>query len=138
MIRKALFVILFTLSSLSLNAQMFVGMTKDDVLKSMKSEKPDYVCDNSFRNDRYNYLKYLSDDGLETWIIVFDADDRCKAVRITYASGLLLQKRKELDAMYKKTGRDRWSLMHNKKTILVELKDETWYFTITYRQASKM
>lgn len=138
MIRKALFVLFLLAGTVSINAQTFIGMEKENVIAAMKSENPDYNKDETVKNEKYNYLKYLSDDGLETWIIVFDSEERCTAVRVTCASSLLTQKRKELNEQYTKSGTDKWSIDYRTGSISVELKNETWYFTITYRPAPKL
>lgn len=138
MIRKTLLFILLSVGSFTLNAQAFIGMGREDVLKTMRIEKPDFRYDDNVKNEKFNYLKYISDSGLETWIIVFDNEERCKAVRATCASSMMTQKRKELDALYTKEGADKWSYSYRTGSISVELKNETWYFTITYRPAPKL
>jgi len=138
MIRKVLLVLSFSLATFTLDAQLFIGQSKEYVMNSMKIDKSDFHYDRSIKNVKYNYLKYLSDDGMETWIIVFDKEERCKAVRVTCASHLLLKKRKDLDTMYKKRGPDKWSIDNGNGSISIELKNETWYFTITYRPVPKL
>jgi len=138
MIKTALIALTISLYALSLDAQVFIGASKSDVLAEMKKKKPGFVNDDSVRNDKYNYLKYISDDDSETWIIVFDGKDRCKGVRVTCDISKINVKRKELDALYTKRGKDKWSLDQHTGNILVDLKDETWYFTITYRQEPKL
>lgn len=138
MIRKVLLVLLLSLATFTLEAQLFIGQSKEWVLNSMKNDKSDFHNDRSIKNEKYNYLKYLSDDGIETWIIVFDKEERCKAVKTTCASSLLLKKRKELDTLYTKRGPDKWSIDNGKGLTLIELKNETWYFTITYIPVPKL
>jgi hypothetical protein len=138
MIKKALLALLLLLPALCSQAQVFIGFGKSDVLKSMKKEKPGFINDDSVRNEKYNYLKFISDDESETWIIVFNSEDKCKCVKITCDMSKINEKRKELDELYTKRGKDRWSLDQSTGDILVDLKNETWYFTITYRLAPKL
>jgi hypothetical protein len=138
MIKTALIALLLSLSALSLKAQVFIGLSKPDVLAEMKKEYPGFVNDDSVRNDKYNYLKYTSDDESETWIIVFDDGNKCKCVKVTCDISKINSKRKELDELYTKRGKDKWSLDQHTGDILVDLKNETWYFTITYRPAPKL
>jgi len=138
MIKTALIALIFSLFALSLDAQVFIGASKADVLAEMKKKKPGFINDDSVRNDKYNYLKYISDDESETWIIVFDGKDKCKCVKVTCDIGKINEKRKELDSLYTKLGKDKWSLDQHTGNILVDLKNETWYFTITYRQEPKL
>jgi hypothetical protein len=138
MIKKALLALLLSLPALCSQAQVFIGFGKSDVLKSMKKEKPGFINDDSVRNEKYNYLKFISDDESETWIIVFNSEDKCKCVKITCDMSKISEKRKELDELYTKRGKDKWSLDQRTGDILVDLKNETWYFTITYRLAPKL
>jgi hypothetical protein len=138
MIKKALLALLISLPALCSQAQVFLGFSKTEVLKSMKKEKPGFINDDSVRNEKYNYLKFISDDESETWIIVFNSEDKCKCVKITCDMSKINEKRKELDALYTKRGKDKWSLDQRTGDILVDLKNETWYFTITYRPAPKL
>ncbi len=138
MIRKSLLLALLSVLTTALSAQAFVGMNRPKVISEMNGFKDDFVLDETVRNDKYDYLKYLSDDGLETWIIVFGSDDKCKAVRVTCSNGLLLKKRKELDNMYTKEGSDRWSYNNRDGFVFVILENQTWYFTITYSTVAKL
>jgi hypothetical protein len=138
MIKKALFALLFSLSAFTVRGQVFIGMNKDKVLVTMKSEKPDFTNDETVRNEKYNYLKYFSEDDSETWIIVFDSSEKCKCVKVTCENHMLSGKRKELDGLYVKQGPDKWRLDQKTGDVLIDLKDETWYFTITYRPAPKL
>jgi|WetSurMetagenome_2_1015567.scaffolds.fasta_scaffold105323_2 hypothetical protein len=138
MTKTALVAFLFSLSVLSVQAQVFIGSGKNDVLTTMKSDKPDFMNDQTVHNDKYNYLKYISDDQTETWIIVFDNEEKCKCVMVTCEMYKLSEKRKELNELYTKRGDDKWSLDQHTGNILIDLKNETWYFTITYRPAPKL
>ncbi|HNX67463.1 MAG TPA: hypothetical protein PKH02_11310 [Bacteroidales bacterium] len=138
MIKTALIALTLSLFTLSLDAQVFIGVSKNDVLAEMRKKNPGFINDSSVHNDRYNYLKYISDDESETWIIVFDSKNKCIGVRVICDIGKINVKRKELDALYTKRGKDKWSLDQHTGNILVDLKNETWYFTITYRQEPKL
>ena len=72
MIKKAFIAFLLLLPVTYVNAQVFLGKSKSDVIASMKRENPAFTRDETVRNKKYNYLKYISDDDSETWIIVFD------------------------------------------------------------------
>ena len=138
MIKKAFIAFLLLLPVTYVNAQVFLGKSKGDVIASMKRENPAFTRDETVRNEKYNYLKYISDDDSETWIIVFDKNEKCSSVKITCDISRITEKRRELDGLYTKKGDDRWSLDQKTGNISIDLKNETWYFTITYRPAQKL
>lgn len=138
MIKKAFIAFLLLLPVTYVNAQVFLGKSKSDVIASMKRENPAFTRDETVRNEKYNYLKYISDDDSETWIIVFDKNEKCSSVKITCDISRITEKRRELDGLYTKRGDDQWSLGQKTGNISIVLKNETWYFTITYRPAQKL
>jgi hypothetical protein len=138
MTRKSLVILLLLMASWDLSAQVFIGLEKGDVIKSMKKEYPAYRCDDDIKNEKYNYIKFYSEDETETWIVVFDKEDRCTSVRITCEMSQLANKRNELDSLYTKKEADSWIINLRTGDILIQLKNETWFFTITYRPAPKL
>jgi len=138
MTHKSLVILLLLLASLNLSAQVYIGLDKPVVIQMMKKDYPTYSCEDDIKNDKYNYIKFFSDDETETWIVVFDKEDRCTNVKITCEMSLLSKKRNELDKLYTKKGSDSWIISRRTGDILVQLKNETWFFTIIYRPAPKL
>lgn len=135
--KRALVILLLLISLGSAGAQDFIGMNDRDIRRIMSDEHPGMALDEKVRNDTFRYLKYSSGNENETWLIFFDEKGKCSGVRITCDNSFLAGKRKELDTMYKPAEQDSWTHRSGGDEISIRLKDETWFFTITYQRTQK-
>jgi hypothetical protein len=135
--KRALIISLLLISLGSAWAQDFIGMNERGVRKIMSEEHPGLAPDEKVRNDTFRYLKYSSGNENETWVIFFDEKGKCSGVRITCDNSFLDGKRKELDTLYKPAEKDSWTHRSGGDEISIRLKDETWFFTITYQRTQK-
>jgi hypothetical protein len=135
--KRALIISLLLISLSSAWAQDFIGMNERGVRKIMSEEHPGLSQDEKVRNDTFRYLKYSSGNENETWVIFFDEEGKCSGVRITCDNSFLDGKRKELDTLYKPAEKDSWTHRSGGDEISIRLKDETWFFTITYQRTQK-
>ena len=128
---------MFLFSFAAAGAQDFIGLTDVKVREIMSAENPGLDLDQNYRNDDFRYLKYVSGAGNETWLIFIGKNGRCNGVRITCDSVAVAGKIKELGRIYKSAGNNRWNFRSRGDDIRVDLKNETYFFTITYRRSDK-
>jgi len=135
--KRALVILLLLTSLCSAGAQDFIGMNEKGIRKIMSEDNPGMTIDEKVRNDTFRYLKYSSGNENETWVIFFDDKGKCSGVRITCDNSFLAGKRKELDSLYKQAEQDIWTHRSGGDEISIRLKNETWFFTITYQRTQK-
>ncbi len=135
--RSCLYIILFLFSFATTGAQDFIGLTEVKIKEIMSAENPGMDRDQNYRNDQFRYLKYVSGGGDETWLIFIGENGKCNGVRITCDSIAVASKIKELGRLYKSAGDNRWDFYSRGDEISVELKNETYFYTITYRRIDK-
>jgi len=135
---KGSLVILFLfISFCSAGAQDFIGLNEQKIRMIMSKENPGMTIDEKVKNDTFRYLKYSSGNEQETWVIFIDDKGKCSGVRITCDNSFLPEKRKELDNLYKPEEKDKWTHRSGGDEISIRLKDETWFFTITYQRTQQ-
>jgi hypothetical protein len=135
--KRSLVILLLFISFCSAEAQDFIGLNEQSIRMIMSEENPGMTIDDKVKNDTFRYLKYSSGNENETWVIFIDEKGKCNGVRITCDNSFLGDKRKQLDNLYKPTEKDTWSHRSQDDEICISLKDETWFFTITYKRAQQ-
>lgn len=115
-------------------AQEFYGMTEKSIRAVMASDFKGLTPDNMVRNDVYRYLKYHSADDNETWLIFLDGRNRCKGVRITCSNNIYDAKIRELNQKYGYDKDGEWSYRTERDRIVVTVKRDEWFFTVTHER----
>lgn len=118
----------------AIEAQNLIGMSAPDVKKYFSQEEKEMVIDNNFRNEKYNYLKYV-DDGTKmiTKLIFFDSNEKCSFVRAIYDRSLASEVREELDNKYQKESDSTWvARRHNEKTRIDYIVND-WFITVEFK-----
>lgn len=121
----------------SLKSQGFIGLHERDILQIMDWEHPGLVLQSDIRNSSVRYLKYLSKDNQETWVIFLDANGICKGVRITCANNRYDSRIRELNELYQPGEPNIWSYTEKSEKIDVSLKRDDYFFTVTWERAKK-
>ena len=129
---------LLILAMAPVQAQEFIGLTGKKIRDVMVHENPGLTPDNAVRNNFFRYLKYYSEDDSETWLIFLDERDRCYGVRITCSINKYDEKIRELNAKYRPGGQNVWSYMSGRQKIIVTVKKDASYFTVTHEQRHHM
>lgn len=132
--KGSLIILFLFISFCPAGAQDFIGLNERNIRMIMSEENPGLTIDEKVKNETFRYLKYSSGNENETWVIFIDEKGECSGVRITCDNSFLTDKRKELDNLYKPAEKDRWSHRSGGDEISICLKDETWFFTITYQR----
>jgi hypothetical protein len=135
--KRALVISLLLMTFCYAGAQDFIGLDEHGIRRIMSEENQGLTLDQSVKNDTFRYLKYSSGNENETWVIFFDEKGKCNGVRITCDNSFMNEKRKELDNLYKPAEKDRWTHRTGGDEISIRLKDETWFFTITYQRTQQ-
>ncbi len=131
--RKFLVIVALIVITAALQAQHFIGLHKDDVIKLMRETYREFYNDNSFTNKHFNYLKFLDNTGSQTWLFFLSEDDICKyhkrMVDYAYMNEIIA----ELNSRGMKTGTDEWEYMNMGKSYTVSLTRDEWFFTVVTR-----
>jgi hypothetical protein len=127
-------IMIFSLAFIATGVQNFIGLKEHNIRAIMSEEKPEMIINDKVRNDTYKYLKYHSKDENETWVIFLDDKGKCDGVRITCDNSLLNDKIKELNENYKSKDKGQWSCRSKGDEITIGLKEDPWFFTITYKK----
>jgi len=135
--RRYIYIIILLFSFAAAGAQDFIGLTEGKIKEFMATENPGMDLDQNYRNDQFRYLKYVSGGGDETWLIFIGENGKCNGVRITCDTVAVAAKIKELGRLYESAGDNRWNFHSRGDEIRVDLKNETYFFTITYRRIDK-
>jgi len=132
--KKTVVILLLLISFCSAGAQDFIGMNEQAISTIMSEENPGLTLDKKVKNETFRYLKYSSLNENETWVIFIDEKGKCNGVRVTCDNSFLADKRKQLDNLYKQAEKDQWIHRAKGGDISIRIKDETWFFTITYQR----
>ena len=135
--KRILIVTVLSFCMLSLKSQGFIGLHESNIMQVMVGEHPGLVLQSEVRNSSIRYLKYISDDSEETWVIFLDERGICKGVRITCANSRYDSRIRELNELYQPDDFNRWSYTEKSEKIDVSLKRDEYFFTVTWERAKK-
>jgi hypothetical protein len=135
--KRILLVTVLFFCMIALKSQGFIGLHERNILQVMDMEHPGLVLQSDIRNSSVRYLKYLSKDNQETWVIFLDDSGICKGVRITCANSRYDSRISELNELYKPGELNRWSYTEKSEKIDVSLKRDDYFFTVTWERAKK-
>lgn len=125
-------ILALTIAIVFAGANDFLGLNEHKIRTVMSKENPGLIPDNKVMNDSYRYLKYYSKDGSETWVLFLDKKGTCNGVRITYDNSRLDEKIKELNEHFKVMEEGLWTCRSKGDEISIRLKQDPWFFSITY------
>ncbi len=131
--RKFLVIIALLILSAGLQAQHFIGLHKDNVIKLMRENYREFYNDNSFTNKHFNYLKFVDNTGSQTWLFFLTEDDICKYHKRMVDYAYMNEIETELNGRGMKTGSDEWEYMSKGKSYTVTLTRDEWFFTVVTR-----
>jgi hypothetical protein len=135
MIRRILFLTI-ALISLSAESQNLIGLKSAEIKAYMKNNYKEMMPENVV-NSRFSYLKYTDNTYTSTLLFFMDKDSICKSIRLICDPAIKNEKLNQLNAIYKKSGDNRWMDSRDGKDFIVELKDDKWSFTITFEPSKQ-
>ncbi|HOK51350.1 MAG: hypothetical protein WHT29_03000 [Bacteroidales bacterium] len=129
-------VVLSLLFTASLQAQPinFIGMSKQEIIKTMQKNNPGFDLDEGAKNTTFNYIKFVDKYNEETYLFFLDNNNVCTHTKLMSDYSNLKQRIDELNKYYKKAGENKWVFVDKNKVFFVELKKEEWFFTIVVKQ----
>jgi hypothetical protein len=131
---KALTVLL-AFFNLSISGQNLIGYNEKEIRQYMRDKQKNMDFQNFTNNSTFKYLKYVDKDDSQTLLLFLTADSVCKSMRLVCDKSLKTQKTKEFDNIYRKKGENVWTETKEGKKYIIELKDEDFSLSITFRSS---
>jgi hypothetical protein len=131
---KSIFIFLFFHFWVNSFTQIFIGSSKEEIIKIMNEKNPGFNLDEGAVNNTYKYLKYVDKNNEETWLFFLSDDNICTRTKLMSDFSNLQTRKDELDKEYKSSGENKWTFINNGTTYIIELKKEEWFFTITTKK----
>lgn len=110
--------------------QTMVGLTKEEVIATVKKDHKEFRRDGSVIKQRFNYLKYVNGPRTKTWIVYFNDQDVCRTSKVVCDYSDYDNVLEDFNSRYRNTGEFQWEFRVDSDTITVELIKQEWYFTI--------
>ncbi|GEM_PF-217796 len=127
--------VILAIAFISAGVQDFIGLNEQKIRTIMIEEHQGLTLDSRVRNENFRYLKYFSKDENETWVIFLDYKGKCNGVRIICDNSILNEKVRELNEHYKVSGKGLWTYRSKGDEITISLKQDPWFFSITYKKS---
>jgi hypothetical protein len=118
-------------------AQNYIGMTGSDIISNMDKSMQGFTRQKDVVNENFNYLKYESNDGLQTLLFFLGQKNRCVEVRLIFDKSLYSEKVKHNDDNYTKVGENRWTEKKGRKVYSITMTDDEWFYTVKIRETGK-
>jgi hypothetical protein len=123
--------------SLSVSAQNYIGLHKDDIAKQMPQEYKGFYFEKEVNVDDRSFLKYVNTFEEQTILFMIDTDGFCTAVSRMYNTWLYDQVIKELNSKYQQVSTNKWLEVKEGKNYDLTLIKGKWFLTITIRPHTK-
>jgi hypothetical protein len=134
MYKRMLLSVVFTGLLAMLSGQNFIGLNKEDVIKLMEQEYPEFKLDQSSINRSYNYLKYVDEEGDQTLMYYLTEDGNCISSKLMGDYAILNRITNDLNSRYTKTGQYSWKYASGKQEYEVIITTDKWFFTVTTKK----
>jgi hypothetical protein len=125
---------ILTANFLLAEGQNFIGMKKYDIGVLMKTAHPAFKLDKNAVNTTYKYLKYVDKISEQTILFFLSENDVCTYVRWMSDYANLNDMIALLNKNYKNVDKYSWAYCDKGVPYSVELVEDEWYFTVTYRK----
>lgn len=112
----------------------FIGMSKQEIIKTMQKNNPSFDLDEGAVNATFNYIKFVDRYNEETYLFFLDNNNVCTHTKLMSDYSNLKLRTDELNKYYKKAGENKWVFVDKEKVFFVELKKEEWFFTIVVKR----
>jgi hypothetical protein len=124
-------ILAFTLHA---GAQNYIGMQKDEIIKAMHQERPNFKLDKNAVNKAYSYLKFVDKISEQTLLFFLSQKNTCTYVRWMSDYANLNDITTELDKTYKKKDEKTWFYTDKNQEYIVKLEEGDWFFTVSIRK----
>ncbi|MEW5846571.1 MAG: hypothetical protein AB1777_09955 [Bacteroidota bacterium] len=123
--------------SLSVSAQNYIGLHKDDIAKHMPQEYKGFYFEKEVNVDDRGFLKYVNTIEEQTILFMIDSDGYCTAVSRMYNTWLYDQVVNELNSKYQQVSINKWLEVKEGKLYDLILIKGKWFLTLTIRPHNK-
>jgi len=123
--------------SLSVSAQNYIGLHKDEIAKRMPQENKGFYFEKEVNVDDRGFLKYVNTLDEQTILFMIDTDGFCTAVSRMYNTWLYDQVVNELNSKYQQVSTNKWLEVKEGKSYDLTLIKGKWFLTLTIRPHSK-
>jgi hypothetical protein len=127
-------IVIFYFASFTLIGQDLVGFKGSEIMKYMKENMKELHSE-KVSNAHFSYLKYGDDADSQTLLFFLGKDSVCTSVRLICDPGVKVRKIKEFDSFFSKKEENVWISKRNGIEQRIELKDDDWSCTITFKPA---
>lgn len=133
---KILFLVFTLLLSTGIKcfSQHLIGVDKSMITTVVRKEMKGFHIDNSAKNQKFNYLKFVNSAGTKTLIVFFDDRNISSATRLICEFSELNFLLPQLNNAYKKTAENSWEYAVNSENFEVTLEKKEWYFVINTKK----
>ncbi|MFO7656597.1 MAG: hypothetical protein R6W78_05985 [Bacteroidales bacterium] len=114
-------------------AQNYIGKHKDEIIRLMSQDLKNFKQNKDVINHTYKYLKYEDRISEQTILFFLSEDDHCTLVRWISDYSNINDLTARLDQKYTTAGKNAWAYAENGKKYMITLKEEEWFFTVTFR-----
>jgi hypothetical protein len=128
--KSILIVVFIFLISLAGNGQNLIGYRADGIRKYMTENRGDMNSE-KVNNKSFRYLKYSDKNDTQTMLFFLNLDSVCQTIRIVCNNTIRDAKIRELDSLFSKSGKNRWTDFRSGKSYYIRLDDDEWSFSIT-------
>ena len=115
-------------------SQNYIGMQKDEIIKVMQKDRPNFKLDKDVINRTYNYIKFVDKISEQTMLFFLSENKRCTYVRWMSDYSNLNEIITELDKKYKKKDEKTWYYTEKDQDYVVKFEEGEWFFTISIRK----
>jgi hypothetical protein len=129
--RTLLLFILFSVISISADAQDIMGKNRKELVEYMRLEYRDYRMRNPMNVDQLSFFKFEHTSGDKTLITIFNEKGICETYQLVIDAMLLEETMSELNANCKSIDRKSWNCEENGLNIKVDLSESEWFFILT-------
>lgn len=123
--------------SLSVNAQNYIGLHKNDIAKQMPQEYKGFYFEKEVNVDDRGFLKYVNTIEEQTVLFMINTDGVCTAVSRMYNTWLHEQVINELNRKYQQVSTNKWLEVKDGKEYDLTLIKGKWFLTLIIRPHSK-
>ncbi len=123
--------------SLKVNAQNYIGMHKDEIVRVMKETQKDFKLNTSVVNKKYNYLKFEDRINEQTVLYFLDENDKCTYVRFMSDYSNYTSVLDSLKAKYTRKDDSTWKYTDKGVIYIVCMEKDEWFFTVNIKKKEK-
>ncbi len=115
-------------------AQNYIGMHKDEIVKVMQKQRPEFKYDKNAINRSYNVIKFVDKISEQTMLFFLSEKNICTYVRWMSDYSNLTDIIGELDRTYKKKDEKTWQYSDKNQEYVIRLEEGEWFFTVSIRK----